>query len=164
METADLENAKPVKIADLENVNDLGVRRRGQRRRVTTQVIGESLTKQADVDRANIQKVLDKYKRTGLVPSRVAAPLEGPLPDVESFHDGMNKIVAARQVFDALPSGIRQKFDNKVDKFLAYTADEKNRDEMTKLGLLKPADASKNTSPPAAPPSNGNAGGAGEGA
>ena len=86
-------------------VNSLGVCRPRHRRRVRSIVRGKSLTKQADRDRANIHKILSKFEKTGLLPQRVAQPIEGQVPEVESYHQAMNIIVTAQQAFDQISIG-----------------------------------------------------------
>lgn len=123
---------------DKVSVNDLGVRVRGQRLRVRTIVHGDTLTKQADRDRANINCILKKYERTGLLPLRTAQPLQGDIPDVDSFHEAMNIVVAGQQAFDQLPSNIRERFDENPAEFLKFATDPKNIEEMRELGLARP--------------------------
>ncbi|MCK6418890.1 MAG: hypothetical protein L6Q57_08165 [Alphaproteobacteria bacterium] len=136
---SDIDVNEPIETFVVDS--DAAVRRRGRvfssGARLRTAVRGVSLTKQADADRANIHKLLDRFKRSGHLPQRVAQPLEGKLPSVESFHEAMNVVAYAQQSFEAMPVAIRQKFDNSPSKMLAFISDEKNRDEMARLGLLK---------------------------
>jgi len=118
--------------------NAIGVRSPRQRCRVVSPVDTVSLTKQADASRANIHSILDKYKKTGHLPMRVAQPLEGDIPAVESFHQAMNIVASAHQAFDALPVHIRQQFEYKPEKLLAFVLDDKNYDEAKKMGLVAP--------------------------
>ena len=122
---------------EIDNVtqNSNGVRPRGQRKRVCTIPHGKSMTKQADRDRANIHNILKRYEKTGLLPQRTTSPIEGELPQVESFHQAMNILVTAQQSFEALPSNVRQKFENDPAKFLEFVNDEKNKDQLIELGL-----------------------------
>lgn len=57
---------------------------------------------------------------------------------VGSYHEAMNIVLEAQQAFSSLSSGLRARFENDPSKFMAFCSDEKNRDEMAKLGLLKP--------------------------
>lgn len=141
-------------VSNKENIdcNHIGVRSRGQRNRVSTLTRGSSLTRQADADRANIHNILDRYKRTGLLPHRTAQPMGEGVPTVESFHDAMNVVTKAQQSFDALPVKIRQKFDNDPAKLLAFVQDEKNKAELVELGLVKaPQTGAGDAGPPQQP-------------
>lgn len=147
-------NAKNIEIhvkrvADI-NVNDLGVRSRGQRRRVSIEITEPSLTKQADFDRANIHSLLSRFQKSGHIRQVTAQPLQGGIPDVDSFHEAMNIVTTARQSFDALPSQIREKFENNPAKMLQFVSDEKNQSELVALGLAvgsQPAGEGGKTSP-----------------
>ena len=123
-------------IADVE-INELGVRKRGQRRQVQTINKDKTMTKQADFEKANIHCVLKKYQKTGLLPQRTVEPLQGTLPNVESYHDAMNVLTEAQQSFDALPSDLRDKFENNPAKFLEFVTNADNLDEMVELGLAE---------------------------
>jgi phage internal scaffolding protein len=122
--------------------NSFGVKFPRSRCRVSTVPVGNSLTKQADKSRANIHNILHRYDKTGLLPQRIVQPITGNLPDVESYHDAMNRLVTAQTTFNSLPSRLREKFQNDPAKFLQFVSDEKNIDEMVQLGL-----ASKKTPP-----------------
>ena len=128
---------------DNVSVNAVGVRPRGQRKRVCTIPHGISMTKQADKDKANIHNILKRYEKTGLLPQRVVSPIEGDVPQVESYHQALTILVEAQQAFDALPSNVRQKFENDPAQFLEFCNDAENKEEMKELGLIAPTVASQ---------------------
>ena len=119
-------------------VNKLGVRARGQRRRVQTENKEKSLAKQADKDQADIHKIMKKYQRTGLLPIRQATPITGVLPAVESYQDALQIVIDAKTTFEALPSNIREKFGEDPAQFLAFATDETNLQAMREMGLAEP--------------------------
>lgn len=136
----------------MENVdtNSIGVRIPRQRKRVQTINHLPSMTKQGDKAAADINNILKNAKATGLIPTRNVEPIEGELPEVDSFHDAMNTVVEAQSAFDALPSDLKQKFGNDPAKYLEFVGEKnedgslKNTDELVKMGLLKkiaPTDA-----------------------
>jgi len=127
-------------VADV-SVNAIGVRSRGQRRRALLLNTAPSLTKQADHDRACIHRVLENAARTGILPLKNVEPVYNgneAIPNVDSYHDAMNVIVSAQQQFDALPSEIRERFNNSPATMLEQLSDPKNRQEMVSLGLMNP--------------------------
>ena len=121
-------------IKDIE-VNSAGVVRRGQRRSVRSVNNQPSMTKQADRAGACIHKILDKFKKTGLLPQRTVEPLSGKIPDIESFHEAMSLVVNAQQQFDALPSDLRAKFHNNPQEFVEFVNNPENVDQLIEMGL-----------------------------
>ncbi len=97
---------------------------------------GESKTKQSFKNECDINHIMAKYQKTGLV-DHIAknAPRYGFAPSID-FHTAQNLILEAQTQFDGLPSKIRAKFDNSPQKFLAFCEDPNNRSEMALLGLL----------------------------
>lgn len=61
------------------------------------------------------------------------------LPDAYEFQDSLHLIKQAEMAFMALPAKVRERFHNEPAEFLAFMGDEKNGDEMIKLGLRQPA-------------------------
>ena len=137
-------------MPDKLKINSIGVRARGQRVRVQTKFDQPSLTKQADLKRANIHEILKRASNTGLIPVNSATPLDNTkvLPDVESYHEAVNTVLEAKTTFDNIPSHIRQKFDNDPAKFLEFIADPENQAELVELGLADSTNAppAENTS------------------
>lgn len=143
-------------ISNVE-VNNIGVRARGQRRRVQTVPEGKSKTKQSDKDQADIHKIIAKFERTGLLPQRKATPLQGEMPQVDSFTEAMDVIITAQQTFESLPSDIRQKFENDPKEFLDFVGNPENEAEMIQLGLkekpvVEETQPEQPTEEPQAPP------------
>lgn len=93
-------------------------------------------TKQSQKDECDINNILKKYKRTGVISAKIKEnPLYGDYSTVTDFRDSVEIILKAQNQFDALPSHIRERFANSPEKFLVFCHDEKNVDEMVKLGL-----------------------------
>jgi phage internal scaffolding protein len=113
------------------------VRKNGTKRVVT--LAGKSMTQQSDHDRCCIHNVIERYKRTGLLPQRTVAPIdpEKHIPDGITYHEAMNTLVAAQDAFDALPSDLRERFDEDPQKYCEFVNDPENKEEMEKLGLLE---------------------------
>lgn len=97
----------------------------------------KSRTKQAHAKEADINYIMRKYLKTGLLEhSRKHEPDYG-FATSEDFHTSMNIITKANSMFEELPSQIRSKFENKPDQFLDFVHDENNLEEMIKMGLAK---------------------------
>ena len=116
----------------------------------------ESRTKQSFKDESDINLILRKYEKTGLVDhvNRFRGDYTD-LTQVQDYHTSMNQIIAAKEAFASLPSGIRNRFANDPAQFVEFVSDENNRDEMQKMGLLeepqKPTKAVEDEGPPKEP-------------
>ena len=97
----------------------------------------KSRTKQAHAKEADINYIMRKYLKTGLIEhSRKHQPDYG-FATSEDFHTSMNIITKANSMFEELPSQIRAKFENKPEQFLDFVNNEKNVPEMVELGLAQ---------------------------
>ncbi len=95
-----------------------------------------SLTQQNFAAESDINNILSNWEKNGVVSHLNPLPPQyGDLIDVEDYHSSMNRIVAAREAFDALPSVVRDRFANDPANFLSFVQDPSNVDEMVKLGL-----------------------------
>jgi phage internal scaffolding protein len=98
-----------------------------------------SLAKQAFKDECDVNKIMRKFEKTGLIAHM--NKYQGnyaDLPDAGDLQDAMNTILVAQQMFDALPAKVRKEFDNDPSAFLNFAQDPANYDEMVELGLAKP--------------------------
>lgn len=74
------------------------------------------------------------------LPPRNTMPVFADFPDPNSYVKSMNMIADAHSLFETMPSEIREKFKNSPEEMLKFMADENNRDEAIKLGLVKAED------------------------
>jgi len=110
-----------------------------KRERVFTVPIGPSMTKQSESDACDINQIMAKFQVTGLIDH--GNRYEGSYEDATSitYHEAMNLVIAAQEMFDDLPSATRARFSNDPAAFLDFVQDEKNKPEMIKLGLANAA-------------------------
>ena len=99
-----------------------------------------SRTKQSFKKEADINCIMAKYSKTGVLvdPSRIPTrmPQFGDFSSVVDYQGLCNKKIEVDNYFMSLPASVRQRFDNDVNKLIAFMADEKNVDEALKLGLV----------------------------
>jgi phage internal scaffolding protein len=121
----------------------LRVRPRGERRRISTSPSGESLTQQHLKSEANINSILDKYRRTGHITvnrsrPRVSDSYFGDFvaPSVESYHEALNLVIEAQSSFADLPVSIRQSMDNDPARLIEFVSNPENYDKAVELGLI----------------------------
>lgn len=99
-----------------------------------------SLTQQQFKDECDINKIMDRYLRTGVLsdPLNMRGPgTYGDYTEYGDYMENMNKVIEAREMFEALPSKIRERFGNNPGKLIEFVLDVNNKDEAIKLGLLK---------------------------
>jgi len=108
--------------------------------RVSFETTGESRTKQSEAQACDINHILRRYAKTGIVEhlNRYGGDY-GDFTGVQDYQDSLNQVLAAREAFGSLPAKLRRRFENDPASFLAFVSDPANREEMMELGLLKPA-------------------------
>ena len=97
---------------------------------------GESLTQQQFIEECDVNNILAKYKRTGLI-SHLARHSGnfGDFSNVDDYKTSLEKIMVAQQSFEMLPSELRSKFGNDPGKLIEFMSDEKNIEDCYKFGL-----------------------------
>lgn len=105
-------------------------------RRSVTIECGQSMTEQAHADEVNIHSIMDRYKATGMVDHINAnQAMYEDMSDVPNYHEAMNIVVEAEQMFASIPAKIRDKFQNNPQVFLDYIQNPENRDGIAELGF-----------------------------
>ena len=95
-----------------------------------------SMTLQEFKDECNINSIIARFTRTGVLDSTAAGQaIYGDFSTVEEFQIMQNKLINAQANFDTLPSSVRQRFDNDPAKLIAFLADDSNKAEAIALGL-----------------------------
>lgn len=99
---------------------------------------GESLTKQEFKDECDINRIMARALRHGVLPQQSTGALYGDFSEVGDYQQAQDILLHARQQFEALPSAVRDRFQNDPAQMLAFVADPKNKPELRKLGLANP--------------------------
>jgi len=112
-----------------------------QKSRLITPIIGESMTKQNHKNECDINFIMSKHAKTGLV-THVAnkAPQYGEYETID-YKEAMNLVISAQESFDSLPANLRKRFGNDPNEYFQFVHDPENRDEMIKMGLIQPSEA-----------------------
>jgi len=99
----------------------------------------KGVTKQSDAKDCDINLLFKRFEKTGQLPDVIARNGSyGDFSNVPDYQEACNIVKMANEQFSLLDAPIRNRFDNDPAKFLAFVNDEKNMDEMAKMGLLKP--------------------------
>lgn len=119
-----------------------------------------SMTSQAERDNCDLNILVRRFG---------AGPLMRPV-DPAAFgvyhadldlQSALQTVADAQDAFDALPAGVRKKFDNDPLELLAALRDPANREELEELGILRAAP--KDLTPPASIEANADRGKGGKG-
>lgn len=111
--------------------------------RVMQPVGGPSRTKQSFKEECDVNNILRKYEKTGLI-THVAA-YKGryeELPDPIEYQDALHAIRDAEVAFSSLPSKVRRYFNNDPAAFLSATSEE-----LIELGLATSSTPSRAATP-----------------
>lgn len=100
---------------------------------------GVSKVQQQFKDECDINNVMSKYKRTGVMRTTVGRGGRahfGDFRDVTDYKSALEAVISADERFQGLPARLRERFGNNPGKFLNFVNNEENRDEAVKLGLI----------------------------
>lgn len=117
---------------------------------------GDSLTKQAPASETDINQLLDRFSRTGVLPTGApGAGMYGDFSQVTDYRQALQIVLEADAKFMELPAKLRSRFDNDPAKFLEFVENPANLKEMIKLGLAKERPPEAAEAPAVAPSSSG---------
>lgn len=97
-----------------------------------------SMTKQSFKDECDINNILDRYQRTGMIDHLTKHNYQYGDFDPVEYHDAMNTIAEGNTMFEELPSKVRAYFEGDPQKFMEYAQDEANIEQLREWGLAKP--------------------------
>lgn len=97
-----------------------------------------SLTRQEFAKEGDVNEIMRKYS-AGLAPLPTGnrSPMFGDFSSGLDYQACLDKLIAAQDAFESLPSRVRDRFGNDPARLLDFLADEDNRDEAVKLGLIE---------------------------
>lgn len=95
----------------------------------------KSLTNQADMPAADINNIMARFEKTGLIPGTERTPMYGDFSEVPDYHTSLSAIRRVETAFLQLPAKLRNRFENDPEKLLTFLDDSKNDEEAVELGL-----------------------------
>ncbi len=98
---------------------------------------GKSLTRQSEANACNINTIMAKYDKTGLLPVHNRESFYADVSQMGDYQSALENVRMADDAFMELPAKVRAKFDNEVGLFLDFCSDPGNRDEMVEMGLVE---------------------------
>lgn len=108
-----------------------------------------TLTQQHQRDEVDVNNIMKRYVKSGVIDHvNKNEPFYGEVPACQ-YHEAVEQIKLADDMFSELPSPIRKHFDNDPAQFLAFVQDPRNKDDLYTMGL---ASSPVQTSGPEKPP------------
>lgn len=83
----------------------------------------ESLTKQSMAEESDINTIMRRALRNGMIPPPTTQPRYVDLGDATTYHDAMNAVIAAQDAFYELPADVRAECANDPAVFLERLKD-----------------------------------------
>lgn len=117
--------------------------------RVRLQFPNPSLTQQSFKDEVDINKIMKRFSRQTksdwLSQYRDCIGGDfGDFSDVVDYRTALDRVIAAKASFEALPAVLRKRFQNDPAEFLDYCMNPANLDEMVSLGLATKGEPDQN--------------------
>ena len=98
----------------------------------------DSLTQQQFKDEADINTIVDRFLKSGVLPNAVNMPQYVDYEGVFDFQTAMNAVRQADENFMRMDAKVRARFNNSPQEFLQFFADPANTEEAIRLGLAVP--------------------------
>lgn len=97
---------------------------------------GRSRTKQNFAKEADINNIMAKYLKKGVVPIVAGSPMSVDVSELGDFQSVQNYLLAVEKQFQQVPSDVRKLCDNDPGKFIDWINNPENKAEAIKKGLL----------------------------
>lgn len=99
-------------------------------------VAGESKTRQADLDSADINKIVKRFERDGIVPLNERSGLYLDVSEVGDYRSALELVRKADEYFAQLPAESRAMFGNDPAQFLDVVNDPTQLELLVKAGVV----------------------------
>lgn len=100
--------------------------------------LDDSLTQQQFKEEADINTIVNRFLKTGVLPTPDNMPQYVDFDGVFDYQSAMNTIRAADESFMRLDAKVRARFNNSPQEFLEFFGNPANEEEAIRLGLLLP--------------------------
>lgn len=97
----------------------------------------KSMTRQSDAEGADINQIMRRYEKTGVLPLDTREAVFTDVSAIGSYRDALEVMQKAQEGFLALAPAIREQFFNDPVAFLDFASRPENRAELEKLGVLE---------------------------
>ena len=97
-----------------------------------------SLTQQQFKEESDINTIVDRFMKSGVLPTPTNMPQYVDYEGVFDFQTAMNAVRAADENFMRMDAKVRARFNNSPQEFLEFFSNPENTDEAIRLGLAIP--------------------------
>lgn len=98
---------------------------------------GPCYTQQSSKDECDINLIVERAKRGADISHLSSgAPMYGDFTNLPSYKESLLMVNMARDMFMALDAKVRERFMNDPGRLLDFLADDRNREEAVRLGLV----------------------------
>jgi len=97
-----------------------------------------SLTQQQFKEDSDINTIVDRFMKSGVLPNPVNMPQYVDYEGVFDFQSAMNVVRQADENFMRMDAKVRARFNNSPQEFLEFFANPENTEEAIRLGLAIP--------------------------
>lgn len=96
-----------------------------------------SLTRQSEKDSCDVNKIMERFNRTGVFPQQITSPFYGDATGV-NYQEAMEIIADAKETFESLPNAAKKAFNYNPQLFMEALNDSspENTKKLLKLGIL----------------------------
>lgn len=119
-----------------------------KKRKYAIEFTQPSLTKQSFGHEANINTIMSRYEKTGVIENLNTQEGQfGDFTNIQTYQESLNQIMLAQNMFDSLPAQVRKYFENDPVLFVEFAQNPENQDTLVEMGLaerrpIAPDDAS----------------------
>lgn len=96
----------------------------------------DGVTQQQFKEECDINEIVRRFGLTGQLPDGIGMPQSGDFTGITDFQSAMEVVRRSQEAFMELPADIRARFANDPQRVLEFLADDSNRDEAIKLGIV----------------------------
>ena len=100
--------------------------------------LDSSLTQQQFKEDSDINTIVDRFMKSGVLPTPTNMPQYVDFEGIFDFQTAMNAVRAADENFMRMDAKVRARFNNSPQEFLEFFANPENTNEAIRLGLAIP--------------------------
>jgi len=105
--------------------------------------LDESLTQQQFKDEADINTIVDRFMKSGVLPTPANMPQYMDIEGNFDYQTAMNYVRSADENFMRMDAKVRARFNNSPQEFLEFFTNPENVEEAIRLGLAVPSAVAK---------------------
>jgi len=98
----------------------------------------DSLTQQQFKEEADINTIVDRFMKSGVLPTPAVMPQFMDVEGQFDYQTAMNYVRQADENFMRMDAKVRARFNNSPQEFLEFFANPENTEEAIRLGLAVP--------------------------